>query len=122
MLFRSVDEYLTGALHTNTIQANTGSVIAVNSNLNIGSNYITQNTVRQPFVQYGSSNTGTSSSGTTVTFPVSYYSPASYVVQLTYNGNPSGNQPLYVITRTSTYFTFHGANSCDVFWTAMGDK
>ena len=111
---------LSGYLHANTIATNSGSTITVGNNVDIGTNYITQSGVRQPLIQSGSSNTG-SGTGTTITMPVAYSSAANYVVQLTYNGSPSGNQPVYVVSQTASTFTFHGASSSYVYWTTLGN-
>ena len=111
---------LSGYLHANTIATNSGSTITVGNNVDIGTNYITQSGVRQPLIQSGSSNTG-SGSGTTVTMPVAYSSAGAFIVQLTYNGSPSGNQPLYVVSQTASTFRFYGASSSYVYWTTMGD-
>ena len=111
---------LSGYLHANTIATNSGSTITVGNNVDIGTNYITQSTVRQPFIQSGSANTG-SGTGTTITMPVAYSSAADYVVQITYNGAPSGNQPVYVVSQTASTFKFYGATSSYVYWTTLGN-
>jgi len=87
------------------------------SNLNVSSN-VYYGSTRQPFIQFGSNNTGTGT-GTTVSLPVSYINN-TYSVHLTYIGSPSGNQPLYVVSQTTSNFIFHGANSAPTGWTTYG--
>jgi hypothetical protein len=72
---------------------------------------------RQPFIQFGSNNTG--ATGTTVSLPVSYAN-SNYAVQLTYIGIPSGSQTLYLISQTTSNFRFHGHNNSPAYWTTFG--
>lgn len=104
-----------------------GTTISVNSDLNMSSktisdvDYITSHTVRQPFILFGTGNTGTSSAGALIAFlSTPYASATSYVVHLTYKGVPTGNTPLYVISQTANSFLFHGNNNENVSWTTYG--
>ena len=103
--------------------AGTSRNITFGSPLNMSNNNISNvnkmyyASTRQPFIQFGSNNTG--ATGVTVTLPVPYAN-ATYAVQLTYIGLPGGSQTLYLISQTTSNFRFHGHNNSPAYWTTLG--
>ena len=114
--------FITAGYNVN-LSAGTGYDILCGSKLNLSNNNISNvnkmyyGATRQPFIQFGSNTTG--ATGTTVTLPVPYAN-ATYAVQLTYIGNPAGNQTLYLISQTTSNFRFHGHNNSPAYWTTFG--
>jgi hypothetical protein len=113
--------------YISTLSAPVGSSNAINvvnplnmTNQNISNvNKMYYASTRQPFIQFGSNTTGTGAGGTTVTLPVPYAN-SNYAIQLTYIGQPAGNQVLHTITQTTSNFSFHGHNNSLAYWTTLG--
>ena len=82
--------------------------------------YTNQQGVRQPMIQRGTGNTGTTYYQVTFAQP---YTSSSYQVSLTYTQSPSGNQPIYVLSgsKTASGFRVHGANNEPFDWISYGD-
>jgi hypothetical protein len=87
----------------------TGNDLVANSNF-------TYSNVKQPIIQCGNGNTG--SSGTTITLPFAY-ATSNYQVQLTYHNHPAGNKPLYHNSVTASNFFVDGDNSAAFDWTTF---
>ena len=118
----SDDIYVTNLHKIDSIFDTTNSINVLDhlnmTNCNISNvNKMYYGATRQPFIQFGSNNTG--ASGVTVTLPVPY-SNATYAVQLTYIGIPGGSQTLYLISQTTSNFRFHGHNNSPTYWTTLG--
>jgi len=119
---QATDVYTTNLRGIDSIFVPTSNINVV-ANLNMYNNNISNvnkmyySATRQPFIQFGSNNTG--ATGTTVSLPVSY-ADANYAVQLTYIGVPGGSQTLYLISQTTSNFTFHGHNNSPTYWTTLG--
>jgi len=82
--------------------------------------YTNQQGVRQPMIQRGTGNTGTTYYQITFAQP---YTSSSYQVSLTYTQSPSGNTPIYVLagSKTASGFRVYGVSNQDFDWVSYGD-